>query len=270
MRWVKYHNGNYDVYIDLDTGTKIRKNELDNLTPSHPESMDIKITNRCKHGCVMCHENSTKDGLHGDIMNAKFIETLLPYTELAINGNDMSHPDLIPFLMKLREKKVIANLTVKLYAKIQDDALYCQEIIALFFICVNPLSQFLHFCIQIPIQYNFNIILYKSQERFSHFQLSSLVLSNCQQLNKFGSIHSPIDLIIVVFHSFSVLLNHFQFFSFQKKNDRVWYFFSFSSNPFCFFSFRWKNRNKTNDVLLMLYIQILRKQKSLNALLITQ
>lgn len=113
MRWVKYHNGNYDVYVDLDTGTKIRKNELDNLTPSHPESMDIKITNRCKHGCVMCHENSTKDGLHGDILNAKFIETLLPYTELAIGGgNPLEHPDLELFLRKCKLLKLIPSMTV--------------------------------------------------------------------------------------------------------------------------------------------------------------
>lgn len=113
MRWVKYHNGNYDVYIDLDTGTKIRKNELDNLTPSHPESMDIKITNRCKHGCVMCHENSTKEGLHGDILNAKFIETLLPYTELAIGGgNPLEHPDLELFLRKCKLLKLIPSMTV--------------------------------------------------------------------------------------------------------------------------------------------------------------
>ena len=113
MRWVKYRNGNYDVYIDLSTGTKIRKNDLDNLTPSHPESMDIKITNRCKHGCVMCHENSTKDGLHGDIMNAKFIETLLPYTELAIGGgNPLEHPDLEMFLRKCKSLKLIPSMTV--------------------------------------------------------------------------------------------------------------------------------------------------------------
>lgn len=112
-RWVKYRNGNYDVYIDLDTGTKIRKNDLDNLTPSHPESMDIKITNRCKHGCAMCHENSTKDGLHGDILNAKFIETLLPYTELAIGGgNPLEHPDLEMFLRKCKLLKLIPSMTV--------------------------------------------------------------------------------------------------------------------------------------------------------------
>ena len=45
-------------------------------------------------------------------LNYKFLDTLHPYTELAINGNDMSHPDLVPFLEKLKEKKVVANMTV--------------------------------------------------------------------------------------------------------------------------------------------------------------
>lgn len=112
-RWVKYHNGNYDVFIDLDTGTKIRKNDLDNLTPSHPESMDLKITNMCRHGCKMCHENSTPDGAHGDILNLKFIETLLPYTEIAIGGgNPLEHPDLEAFLVKCKSLKLIPSMTV--------------------------------------------------------------------------------------------------------------------------------------------------------------
>ena len=111
--WVKYRNGNYDVFINLADGTKIRKNNLDNLTPSHPESMDIKITNKCHHGCLQCHENSTKDGLHGDILNAKFIETLLPYTELAIGGgNPLEHPDLEAFLIKCRNLKLVPSMTI--------------------------------------------------------------------------------------------------------------------------------------------------------------
>lgn len=113
MRWVKYHNGNYDVFINLENGTKVRKNDLDNLTPEYPESMDIKITNKCHHNCTMCHEASTPNGKHGDIMNAKFIETLLPYTELAIGGgNPLEHPDLEMFLRKCKSLKLIPSMTV--------------------------------------------------------------------------------------------------------------------------------------------------------------
>lgn len=111
--WVKYQNGNYSVYLDLETGSKIRKNNLDNLTPEFPESFDYKITNKCKHGCLQCHEASTPNGVHGDIMNDKFVETLHPYTELAIGGgNPLEHPDLEAFLYKCKELKLIPSMTV--------------------------------------------------------------------------------------------------------------------------------------------------------------
>ena len=46
-------------------------------------------------------------------MNAKFIETLHPYTELAIGGgNPLEHPDLIPFLEKCKKLKLIPSMTV--------------------------------------------------------------------------------------------------------------------------------------------------------------
>ena len=107
-----YTNGNYRVVI-LDDGTKIRVNNLDNLTPDKPEAMDIKITNMCDMGCAFCYEDSKKDGAHGDIMNLPFLDTLLPYTELAIGGgNPLTHPDLIPFLKMCKEKKLICSMTV--------------------------------------------------------------------------------------------------------------------------------------------------------------
>ena len=111
--WVSYRNGNYDVYINTLNGTKIRKNDLDYFDPQWPESMDIKLTNACRHNCLMCHENSTPDGKHGDILNAKFIETLHPYTELALGGgNPLEHPDLESFLYKCKDLKLIPSMTV--------------------------------------------------------------------------------------------------------------------------------------------------------------
>lgn len=113
MSFVKVKNGNYMMFIDLATGAKIRKNNLDCFIPERPESMDIKITNKCDMGCAFCHENSTPDGLHGDIMNLKFIETLLPYTELALGGgNPLTHPDLVPFLEKCKSLKLIPSMTI--------------------------------------------------------------------------------------------------------------------------------------------------------------
>lgn len=106
-----YKNGNYTVKV-LSDGTKIRETMEDEFIPSFAENCDCKITDKCDGGCPFCYEGCTPNGKHGDILNYKFLDTLHPYTELAINGNDMSHPDLIPFLVKLKEKKVIANLTV--------------------------------------------------------------------------------------------------------------------------------------------------------------
>jgi len=107
-----YKNGNYNVSI-YDDGTKIRETEDDFFVSEFPENIDIKITNQCDIGCPMCHENSYEGGKHGDIMNAKFIDTLRPFTELAIGGgNALAHPDLVPFLTKLKSKNIIANLTI--------------------------------------------------------------------------------------------------------------------------------------------------------------
>lgn len=107
-----YQNGNYQVTI-FDDGTKIRENDFDWFAPEYPESMDIKITNFCDRGCPWCHENSTPDGAHGDILNSKFVDTLHPYTELAIGGgNPLSHPDLVPFLLKCKTLKLIPSMTV--------------------------------------------------------------------------------------------------------------------------------------------------------------
>jgi hypothetical protein len=52
------------------------------------------------------------NGKHGDLLSYSFLDTLHPYTELAINGNDMDHPQLLEFLDKLKERKVFANITV--------------------------------------------------------------------------------------------------------------------------------------------------------------
>ncbi|MBO5435305.1 hypothetical protein J6A31_05770 [bacterium] len=105
-----YKNGNYTVRI-LQDGTKIRTTEADEFIPAFAENCDCKITDCCDGGCTFCYEGCTPNGKHGNL-NYKFVDTLHPYTELAINGNDMSHPDLVPFLEKLKTRKVIANMTV--------------------------------------------------------------------------------------------------------------------------------------------------------------
>lgn len=110
--WKEYKNGNYTVSINLDNGTKIRENDLDNLTPAFAENCDVTISTVCDGGCEWCYMDCTPNGKHGDIMNPKFLDTLHEWTELAINGNDLTHPDLIPFLEKMKKKNIIVNMTV--------------------------------------------------------------------------------------------------------------------------------------------------------------
>jgi hypothetical protein len=108
----QYQNGNYNVTI-FDDGTKIRENDLGFFDAKFPENIDIKITNYCNVGCPMCHEGSDTNGVHGDILNYKFVDTLRPGTELAIGGGMVtSHPQLVEFLCKLKTANIIANITV--------------------------------------------------------------------------------------------------------------------------------------------------------------
>ena len=114
MNWVQYKNGNYNVYIDLDNGTKIRKNNEDCFIPNTVESMDIKLTNKCTgSNCSYCHEGSGPSGKHGDILSPSFLDKLHPYTELALGGgNILEHPDIDEFLNRCKERNHICNITV--------------------------------------------------------------------------------------------------------------------------------------------------------------
>ena len=151
----RYRNGNY-VTIILSDGTRIRETNDDEFIPDHAENMDIKITNYCSMSCPFCHEGSSPNGKHGDIMNEKFIDTLYEYQECAIGGgNVLEHPDLIPFLEKLKEKKVIANVTVnqihfekeqELIKKLVDEKLIYGLGVSL----VNPTDKFIKFMKQYP------------------------------------------------------------------------------------------------------------------------
>ena len=111
MSFVNYKNGNYMVYINPETGDKIRNSRGNKFMPSFAENCDVTITERCDGQCAFCYAGCTPDGKHGNL-NAKFFDTLHPYTELAINGNDMSHPDLIPFLEKMKARMVFVNVTI--------------------------------------------------------------------------------------------------------------------------------------------------------------
>ena len=106
----EYKNGNYTVKIH-DNGTKVRETEENEFVPAFSECCDVKLTDKCDGGCAFCYEGCTVNGKHGNL-NAEFLNHLHPYTELAINGNDLTHPDLLLFLNRMKEQKVIVNMTV--------------------------------------------------------------------------------------------------------------------------------------------------------------
>lgn len=118
----EYNNGNYKVKLFSD-GTKIRYTKDDELHPEFPESIDLKITNRCDLRCLMCHEKSTPNGKNADL-NQLFFSTLKKGTELAIGGgNPLEHPDLILFLQRMKENGIICNITINQIHLIKNELL---------------------------------------------------------------------------------------------------------------------------------------------------
>lgn len=192
-----YKNGNMRTRIFSD-GTKVRETEDDEFIPDFAENMDIKISNYCDIGCKFCHEGSTKNGKHGDILNQKFIETLHPYQEVALGGGDAtSHPDLIPFLHKLKDRKIIVNMTVnqrhfeqkqELIKKLVDEKLIYGLGVSL----VNPTDEFISLIQQYPnaVIHVINGILKPSDvEMLSDKNLKILILGY-KQLRRGGDWYS--------------------------------------------------------------------------------
>lgn len=108
----RYENGNYTVTI-LKDGTKIRETEEDCFIPSFSENTDCKLTDKCSVGCPFCYEGCTSSGKHSEIdFNSPWLNSLHPFTELALNGNDLDHPQLEELLVFLKGKSIITNLTV--------------------------------------------------------------------------------------------------------------------------------------------------------------
>jgi hypothetical protein len=107
-----YKNGNAIVLL-CPNGTKIRYIPDGEVPqPVKPESIDIKITDRCYNKCWFCYEHSNSAGKHGDL-NHPLLDTLEAGTELAIGGgNPLTHPQLYSFLKRMKSKGVVCNLTV--------------------------------------------------------------------------------------------------------------------------------------------------------------
>ncbi len=107
----QYRNGTYFVSIYND-GTKVRMAPDDVFIPDFAENVDVQTSNRCNNNCSFCYAGCTPDGSFGKLLGWRFLESLHPYTEMALNLNFPVQDDFIDFLKYLKTKKVIANITV--------------------------------------------------------------------------------------------------------------------------------------------------------------
>lgn len=106
-----YQNGNVQIAI-FEDGTKIVQTNDDEFHYDFATNIDIKITDYCANNCPFCFEGSSDKGRHGDL-NHPILDTLHPYQEIALGGgNPLSHPDLESFLIRMKKKRVIVNMTV--------------------------------------------------------------------------------------------------------------------------------------------------------------
>ena len=113
----KYRNGNYTVTL-LNDGTKIRETEDDDFKPAFPECIDVCISRKCEAGCKFCYEGCTPEGKEAKFFDYEgkllqpWIDSLKPYTEVALNVNSVNNYQLLDLLFYLRDKKVVANITI--------------------------------------------------------------------------------------------------------------------------------------------------------------
>lgn len=112
MRFLaKYRNGNLTTTLYED-GTRERYTDDDEFHPAFAENIDIHTSDRCDHGCGFCYANCTVDGKFGTLNGWKFLDTLHPGQECAINLNFPVAPDLVDFIRLLRKKHVFPNVTI--------------------------------------------------------------------------------------------------------------------------------------------------------------
>jgi hypothetical protein len=109
----QYRNGSFLVSLYSD-GTKVREQTDSEGIVEFPESIDLKITEVCDLNCSYCHENGRENGNHARVENIdKVTNGLPPGVEIAIGGgNPFEHPQLKEILILLKNKGLVASLTV--------------------------------------------------------------------------------------------------------------------------------------------------------------
>ena len=106
-----YKNGNTWTTI-YDDGTKTHFTKDDEFEFEFPESHDISISQCCDNGCEWCYYGCSPTGKHGRLLGWKFISSMRPFTEIAINLQRPIHPDLGAFLFFMHQHSIICNVTI--------------------------------------------------------------------------------------------------------------------------------------------------------------
>lgn len=108
----EYDNGNAHVVIKAD-GTREITTEDDEFVYDVPCNADVKVSDRCKYGCPMCHENSTPNGALAPLENLQFLKTWGYGKEVSLGGGALTeHPQLTEILQLIKDCDLIGNITV--------------------------------------------------------------------------------------------------------------------------------------------------------------
>lgn len=107
----QYQNGNTITTI-YDDGTKIHVTDDDEFRFQYSESCDVQISQCCDNGCEFCYAGCSPTGKHGDLTSWRFLHTMHPYTEIAINLQFPTPPDLMEFLYTMKAQNVFVNATI--------------------------------------------------------------------------------------------------------------------------------------------------------------
>jgi hypothetical protein len=100
-------NGNELLWVGSD-GTKMRICTENSPRPEYPDTIDLKVTDRCRNNCAFCYENSTPQGANGHL-DYPFLKTIPRFVELAVGGGN---PWSFPELERVTELTDIVNITL--------------------------------------------------------------------------------------------------------------------------------------------------------------
>lgn len=121
---MRYKNGNADVWLDLQDGTRIIEYpDNEPLTLETPLNIDIRVSTQCPYGynaktkkstCAFCHESALVDGqeCHYGVLQQVLMDAKLPRgTEIALGVNQVTD-DLIQFVKNLWKLGLVVNITM--------------------------------------------------------------------------------------------------------------------------------------------------------------